>query len=67
MRLLEQHEENMATAGFRWSTRWTFPVVYGWSARRFFKKVLRDTKDLGEFALPPLQLGGIRLEETPRV
>ncbi len=51
MLLLEKHRKNLKTAGFRWSTRATFPLVYARPAWRFFKKVLKKTEDVS--AVPP--------------
>ncbi len=51
MLLLEKHRENLKIAGFRWSTRATFPLVYAGPARRFFRKVLKKTE--GVDTVPP--------------
>lgn len=61
--LLDQHTKNIKASGFRFTTRLAFPVVYGWFAKSFFKKVLRETKDLGSFKMPALQAGNVHLDE----
>lgn len=62
MAMLEQHEWNVQQSGFRRWTHWTFPVVYGWPARKFFKKVLIETMDTGDFTIPPFMLNDARRE-----
>lgn len=46
MELMRQHKINVKKSGFRWSTKATFPLVYGNPARKFFRKVLRETEGL---------------------